>query len=286
MNKCLEFVEREFVLHRDGKAILVGHPDCVRVYQRPSVVCVLERKFGYKEVTSADANLQLRAYLVLVASEFPADAYYACLTQPRISSKPRIVHYTPAGIVKARAEIETIYDACFAPDAPRHPSPEACAFCAARLSQSCPEHIAWVNAVQTVGRLPVSAWTDEQMEIFELRRSAAIKFIDDVHEQIKKIKEATPERLPGWVLRPGAEVRTCEDLVAAWVALQSHLTAREFSDACEMSLGAIEETIWRKHQDNPSLGKLTQKQAKRLVNDALAAVLVKRRNKPSLVKDE
>jgi hypothetical protein len=286
MTDYQELTEREFVLHRNGKAILVGHPDCVRVYRRPSVVAVMERKMGFKVVTSADANLQLRCYIVLVASEFPAVAYYGCLTQPRVSSKPQIVHYTPADVVKARAEIEADYDACYVPDAPRRASSEACEHCAARLSQSCPEHISWVNAVQTVGRLPVSAWTDQQMDLFESRRAAAIKFIDDVHEQIKQIKAANPERLPGWELRPGAEVRTCEDLVAAWIALQSHLTAREFSDACTMSLGAIEETIWRKHRENPALGKLSQKEAKRLVNDALASVLIKRRNKPSLVKDE
>lgn len=284
MQDYLEYIEHGFVLHRNGKPILVGHPDCVRVYERQSIVAVCERKFGYKEVQPADANLQLRAYLVLVASVHPASDYFGCLVQPRISSRAHIVHYTTADIVKARREIEQIYDSCYAPDAPRRPSGEACQYCNARTI--CPEHISWVNAVQTVGRLPVSNWTDEQMEIFESRRSAAIKFIDDVHEQIKMIKAAQPERLPGWKLKPGASVRHVSDLVACWTVLQEHLTAREFSDQCEVSIGGIEDAIWQKRRDNPALGKLSQKAAKALVNQILASVLEVKRNKPSLVKDE
>jgi hypothetical protein len=252
----------------------------------------MERKFGFKEVQSADANLQLRAYLVLVASEFPADAYYGCLVQPRISSKPHIVQYTRADIVKARAEIETYYDACHAPDAPRRASAEACEHCAARLSQSCPEHISWINAVQTVGRLPVSAWTDQQMEIFESRRAAAIKFIDDVHEQIKQIKAANPERLPGWILRPGAEVRNVTDVVKTWSILESLLTeacgseaAKKFSSCCDISIGALEDLIYDLRKNDPAR-KLSQKEVRRLVNQLLAEVIEKKRNKPSLVKDE
>jgi len=277
----VEFTEREFALHRGGRKILVGHPDSVLVFQ--DRVAVRERKFGFKKVTDADANLQLRAYLVLVASEFPADAYFGCLIQPRVSSRPCIVQYTPADIVKARAEIELIYDACFAPDAPRRPSPQGCEYCTAQAI--CPEFKTWAFAVEKSAHLPSAQWSDETWDEFLTKRPIVEKFCKQRLEDAKLIKAANPDRLPGWNLKPGAEIRTISDLVQAWAALQSHMSAIDFSGACDVSIGALEKVIWQKHQDDPSLGKLTQKGAKALVNDLLKDVLEKRRNKPSLEKE-
>lgn len=284
MQDYLEYIEHEFVLHRNGKPILVGHPDCVRVYERQSVVAVMERKFGFKEVQSADANLQLRAYIVLVASVHPASDYFGCLVQPRISSRPCIVHYTTADIVQARLEIETIYDSCFAPEAPRRPSPDGCEHCDAKAI--CPEFKSWAFALERVQHLPSAQWSDETWSEFLVKRPIVEKFLKERLEDAKIIKVANPDRLPGWSLKPGAAVRKVTDLVAAWSALQSHMTALEFSAQCDISLSGIEEMIWQKHRDDPSLGKLSQKAAKALVNQILASVLETKRNKPSLVKDE
>ncbi len=280
----LEIVEQEFTYHRDGKLLFTGHPDRVRIYPAKSIAICSDWKYGFKPVQSADANMQLRCYISMIFEEHPVDNYYGAIFQPRISSRPHSVHYTREEVLKARAEIESLYDACFAENAPRRASNEACEYCEAKTI--CAEHIAWVGAVQTVGRLPVSSWSDAQMSIFEERRSAALKFIDDVHEQIKLIKLANPERLPGWRLKDGNEVRTVEDIVGAFGAMQSHLTAQEFSSACTMALGDIEELVWKKHKDNPALGKLSQKDARRLVDSILASFITKKRNKPSLLKDE
>jgi len=284
MQNYQEFVERQFSFHWNGEVLFVGHPDRVRIYPSQKLAICSDYKFGFKEVQSADANLQLRCYLAMIAEEYPVENYYGAIYQPRVSSRSIAVHYTRQDIEKARLEIKAIFDACYAENAPRRPSPQACEFCNARLSQSCPEHISWINAVQTVGRLPVSAWTDEQMEIFESRRSAAIKFIDDVHEQIKKIKAANPDRLPGWELRPGAEVRRVTDLVRAWTALQSHMSAQQFSDQCDVSIGGLEDLLYNMRKNTPQ--KISQKEARRLINQLLEGIIEKRRNKPSLVKDE
>src|SRR6185436_19272976 len=104
-------------------------------------------------------------------------------------------------------------------------------------------------------------------------------------EDAKRIKAADPDRFPGWNLKPGAEIRTISDLVAAWSALQSHMSAMEFSGECDVSIGGLEKVIWQKHQDDPSLGKLTQKGVKALVNDLLKDVLSVKRNRPSLEKE-
>ena len=279
----LEITEQEFSLKRGDKTILKGTPDSVRVYKGHNLVAVMERKFGYKQVQPADANLQLRCYLLMVAAAYPAKNYYGCLTQPRISSKPQIVQYTETEIVQAEDEIFKIYDACYGEDPPRHASNEGCEHCSGKAL--CPEFAQWTSAVVKAQHLPVAAWSDEQMEVFLLRQGILVKFVKDTLDQIKQIKLANPDRLPGWSFKPGNEVRTVSDLVQAWAALQSHMSALEFSGECDVSIGGLEKLIWQKHQDDPSLGKLTQKGVKALVNDLLKDVIAKRRNRPTLEKE-
>jgi len=290
MMDYLEITEQEFSLSRvdrinlKEKVILRGTPDLVRVYHSRGIVAVLERKFGYKQVQPADANLQLRCYLAMVARTYPANNYYGCLVQPRISSKPQIVQYTLDEIFQAEDEIFRIYDACYAEDPPRHASNEACEHCSAKAL--CPEFAQWTSAVVKSQHLPVASWSDEQMDIFLSRRGILEKFLKDTLEQIKQIKLANPERIPQWRLKEGASVRTVENLVQAYGALQQHMSAQQFSDACEIHLGDIEKLIWQNHQDNQALGRLTQKAAKALVTEALGDLVKFKKNKPSLVRDE
>lgn len=287
---CIHHSETTFPFFRNGEQIFSGTPDSVWVFQKPSAVVVADRKFGFKEVTPADANLQLRTYIVMVADVYPAENYYGIITQPRISSKPVIVQYTATDVVRARAEIERVYDACFATNPPRRPSNDGCDFCMAHAV--CPEYKAWLGEIERVKHLPVSQWTDAQMEIFEERRTAALKFIEEVHEEIKRIKAAFPERLPSYALKPGANVRSVTDLVQAWAALQPVLSegygkeaARKFSDCCKMAIGDMEDLIYDQLKNDPKK-KLSQKDVKRLVNDLLSGVIELRQNKPSLVKEK
>lgn len=280
----LEITEQEFTLERDGKPFLKGTPDSVRVYESRRIVAVCERKFGRKVVQAADANLQLRCYLVLVAEQYPAHRYFACLTQPRVSSKPQMVFYGPSEIDQARQEIFDTYDACFAPDAQRRTSREGCEFCTAHAV--CPEYIAWISAVRKAEHLPTAQWSDAQMEDFLTVRPLVEKFCRERLEDIKLIKAANPERLPGWSLKPGANVRTVSDLVQAWSALQTYMTAKEFSGECDVSVTGLERLLYEKFRDNPSLGKKSQREVKALLNKLLDGILALRQNKPSLVKDE
>src|SRR6185436_11999452 len=127
---------------------------------------------------------------------------FGCLVQPRVSSRPCIVQYTPADIVKSRAEIEAIYDACFAPDAPRRPSPQGCEYCSAQAI--CPEFKTWAFAVEKAAHLPSAQWSDETWDEFLTKRPLVEKFCKERLEDAKRIKAADPDRFPGWNLKPGA----------------------------------------------------------------------------------
>ncbi len=129
----IEIRETTFSFHDDdGTELFTGTPDVVRVYQQPRVVAVEDFKYGRIEVQEAALNLQLRAYLVMVAEVHQADWYYGCLIQPRTTNRPHIVRYDRNDIALARLEIKEIWKACHAADAPRTPSISACVFCHGR----------------------------------------------------------------------------------------------------------------------------------------------------------
>jgi hypothetical protein len=289
MKDYIELVEEAFSFSWDGKVLFTGHPDSVLVFRLGNPVIVRERKMGFKVVQAADANLQLRAYIAMVSEKYQASDYYGQLTQPRVSSKSHIVYYTREDVAKARLEIKALWDASHAPDAPRRASHDACNFC--RAQTVCPEFQSWLGAIEKSKHLPVAQWTDGQMSLFEERRGMLEKFLKETHKQIFAIKQADPERLPGWSIKPGANVRRVNDLVAAWSALQSLLSdgfgneaAKQFSNCCDISIGALEDLIYNMLKD--AAKKKSQKEVKRLVNDALSGLIELRQNKPSLVKDE
>jgi len=285
MTDAIHHSEVEFQLIRGDKPILRGTPDGVWVL--PNAALIAERKFGFKPVQGADANLQLRCYITMVADVYPKEHYFGILCQPRISFKPHTVYYRRQDIERAREEIYAIYDACFAPDAPRRASVEGCQYCTAKAV--CPEFRSWIGDIEKIRAQPVAAWTDAQMEMFETRRTMAQKFLEDTHKAIVAIKAANPERLPNFRLRDGNEVRTVTDIVRAWSALapvigNDQKAAEGFSGCCDLSIGALQDFIWqqRKDTDRP----ISQKDAKRLVNEFLGGLIELRRNRPSLVKDE
>ncbi len=221
-----------------------------------------------------------KEFIDFVLASGPILPFYGAVIQPRTSRKADAVAYTQEDIEKSREEINGIWDKAHQEGAPRIAGSDQCRFCPCKAI--CPEFQSWVGAVQTVGKMPVSSWTDEQMDIFESRRSLALKFIDDVHEQIKAIKAAYPERLPGWQLREGDEVRVVRDIPAAWVALSDVLNAKDFSEQCKLSLGGVEEVIWRARKETP--GRVTQKEAKQIVNAKLGPLVTLRQKAPSLVR--
>lgn len=118
-------IERRF--EADG---ISGQPD--RVYFYEGARLVIDRKFGYNVVTSADLNLQLRVYAVITAGE--GDCYVA-IVQPRAPADHRITiaRYTPEDIDDARMEIASILKDSNRPDALLFAGEDQCRYCKAKL---------------------------------------------------------------------------------------------------------------------------------------------------------
>jgi Protein of unknown function (DUF2800) len=206
--------------------------------------------------------------------------YYGAIIQPRTREKADTVFYTKPDILKAKTEIDEIFDKAQEPDAKRNASADACKFCLCKTN--CPEYDGWLMEVEKIRHLPSAKWTGEMWDVFLTRRLEFSKFLEQRYEEAKKILGAIPEAIPGWTLKDGNKVRRVTDLPAAWVALQGMITAKEFSDACTVALGTLEEAYWRKKQ--ASGNAITQKEATAAINVALHGIIELKQNAPSVTK--
>src|SRR6266550_2537569 len=64
----LELNEEPHLYLRDGKPLFAGTPDRVLRFPKLEVTVIIDRKTGRNEVQAADANMQLRAYLLMLPS--------------------------------------------------------------------------------------------------------------------------------------------------------------------------------------------------------------------------
>lgn len=268
-------------------SLFPGTPDLVRVWAEERVAAITDWKFIRKPITAVEANEQLRAYVVMVDDTFPSlnlEHVYGALIAPRIFEKPHIVEYQRADIDKARAEINAAWDASHKDGAPRNASEAACGFCTAKLI--CKEYRAWVGEVETLkARLPVSQWTEEQINLFLSRRRELLNFIESAYEQLKELKALDPEAVPGWYLKDGNDIQHVVSIVAAYRALVLETgvcTDQQFSDSCKISLPEIARIIWA-HRYNTEK-RITQEQARELVTRTLGEIIVLKKNAPSLAQ--
>jgi hypothetical protein len=230
--------------------------------------------------TVEKAERMEKEFIDFVLASNPILPFYGAICQPRTSRKADTVTYTEDDIVKARMEINGIWDAAHQEGAPRNASADSCKFCPCKAL--CPEYKSWVMAVEKIQHLPAATWDDEQWDLFLSRCGELAKFIEDRKNDAKAIKAANPDRLPGWTLKDGDEVRVVQDLPAAFAALSDVVSGKEFSQQCKISLGGIEETIWRARKDSP--GRITQREAKAIVNAKLGSLVAIKQKAPSLVR--
>ena len=286
VNRPLFFRERRgnskaaVLMHGTADEIVVFLKDAISA---PEAVACTDWKMGRKEVPAVESNLQIRAYLCMLDELFGnAGAYYGAIVQPWVSSKPFIVHYEPKDIGIAHAEIIGIWNAAHAEHAALVASEETCIHCTAK--PVCASFSSYIAGVQKLQGLPARQWTAEQWDTFLSRKGMLQKFLEERTEDARAILAADPDAIPGWGLKEGAQVRQVTDVVAAWESLRDRLTPRQFSDCAKLSLGDVERILWAAVYDSPE--RISQKEAKRLVNELLKAVIVMKQNKPSIERKE
>jgi hypothetical protein len=283
-------------LHRGIKPLFPGHPDSGE-YRSSKLLIVLDFKFGFKIVSHAAANLQLRSYACMGAELYDCDNVAVAITQPRLPREERLTLavYTRSDIEASREQLYQIWDACKEPDAPLNASEEACQYCKARTN-GCPAFEAKVREGLSIIPFPVNG------KLTARARDAAIeeKIAQASDEQLARMHEAIALAgfakdplfdeirrrigeggMPGYKLGKAGEMRNVTDVGKAIELLEAAGLPREkIMSTCSMSLGdddGVSEIYRNAHGG-------TWPEAKKQINDLLAEVIEKKPKKPSIKK--
>lgn len=284
--------ERTLYLHRGIKKLFPGHCDLWDYIATIKLLVIIDHKFGYKVVTSAAANLQLRSYAVMGAEEHDCDHVVVAITQPRLSFDDRLTMaiYSRADIEASRQQLYQIWDDCKKPDAPLNPSAEACQYCKAKLL--CPAYQEKVREGLSIVPAPtggtlanreatitqsLAQCSDEQLGRFLdacAFASFAAEFAKDVaRERLHK------GGMHGWKLGKESEVREVTDVMKAFKLLtDAGLDPVKVNVALKMTMGPVEE-IYRDAKGG------TWRDAKDAINQLLGGVIAKHTKKASVQRD-
>jgi hypothetical protein len=258
--------ELEMWLHAGIRALYPGHCDHLRWYPRVRLLVIVDKKFGFKEVSHAAANLQLRSYACMGAELYPAETVLVAITQPRLPFEQRLTMaaYNRDEIAAARRELAAIVKATQAPDAPLRASEEACRYCKAKLV--CEAYRSKFSALHLQrASEQIEACTDAQLDEVLI----AIQFADFIKDQARD--EARRRIAEGgftqWQM--GKEVKQAG--ITDHQRARELLTAAGYSekaiDACYSArLGAIEEMVHARDGG-------TEREAKDTARTLLADVL-------------
>lgn len=279
--------EKEFWLYEGMRRVFPGHCDRWRWYPKPRVLVIIDKKFGRKDVTPAESNLQLRAYAVM-AHKKPWD-FERCLVainQPRkpFDDRLTVAEYAADQIPAARAHLKKIYDRALLPDQPRVAG-EHCQYCKARVH--CDAYRArylWLAPVADAG---VDAFTGrlEQLDDEQVDKVwQAIQFASKIEGAAKSVILRRKESggMPMYELGNTGNTSkiTAPERVPALLREKAGLPDEDIAQCAKYGLTALVEKV----RGNTGC---TQKEARRVVFDALKPVLHIEPKAPSLqrIKD-
>lgn len=270
-----------------------GHTDRWRSYMEKGVLVVIDKKFGFKEVTPATSNYQLRVYACAGWEQLSGDlkSVVVAITQPRLPYEQRITmaHYADSDIAAAREEIVAIREYTREPDAPLIPGEEQCRYCKAKLIcpafqkamgdgyQLVPAAVGTVTKRKADAQEILARCSDEDLD----RMIQFVRFAEFVKEMAINEGRTRVEagKLPQYELGKPSSPRYIDDpaKAEAVLILRGLLAKRQIWDSSSMSLGKIEEAV-------AEGSKVTLKEARKLVEDALADAIQREERKPSLIR--
>ncbi len=248
---------------------------------------MIDKKFGYTEVTPASANYQLRTYAIAAREEWMSEQVFVAISQPRLSAERRLTmsRYTSEDLDAAAAELQSIRAAAMREDAPLNPGEEQCRYCKGKVC--CPAYRQQVESVLSLvpsgdrsiereGIGPAVARCDDD-QIDRLLR--CIRFAEFIAEAVKEEarKRVGEGRLAGWCLKDPINIRRVTDVPRA-IGLLSQAGLCTLDDALKcasLDIRKLEERV-RERQ------KCTWNKARESVDDALASVIEFTPRKPVL----
>jgi hypothetical protein len=269
-----------------------GQPDRVYYWQELHAALVADLKSGFMGEESADENLQLRGYALLVGDNYKKlERIFVALLQPKRprSEKITLAEYGLLDIVRSRKQIYGIIEASEKPDAPLVAGEEQCRFCRAKLI--CPAFQEAMQSPLTFFRRPelskaareafierkIKECSDDQLErIISACKLAGYVETAAADEARERIRAGSYTK---FVLGKESEVRVVTDVWRAvgLLALAGVTSRTEALRNCEIALTVIEDQY---RSANPGT---TWKEARDKVDTVLKSVLSMETRKPRIL---
>jgi len=262
------FVEQEL---RVDDFPWTGHADLL-IIGADAEALLVDWKSGWGEQEEPVANAQLRVYAVLDWKLHfdKITRLRATIANPRGVMEP--VAYRPSDLYDAENELLLIHQAAMKANAPRVPSPDACKYCRAFGTATCPETCKSIEAVMDVDpdlpALPAATLAD----MGRLAKLAE-KRIDQVKDEIR-FRLERGEEVPGCSIGNPSEVKEIADIGKAFELLPE-LSQDQFLAACTVSLPKL--------ADNYAAAKTVSKaEGRRTVEAILGKVIETKTRKGNL----
>jgi CRISPR/Cas system-associated exonuclease Cas4 (RecB family) len=250
-----------------------GQIDRIDHYHNDTAV-VIDWKTGRNPQGSAESNLQLRAYAVLVKKNLPyLKKIYVAIIQP-MAAPYTIAEYDESDLAAADEQIQRIVDAALAPNAPRTPSPDACKYC--RAKSICPEAQSEATALAQVKADIIPTLTNDQVAEFLEKATVVEAFIEHLRSEAKKRLKDGAE-IAGYRLTAGRTSRSLESLHEAHSRLSGIIGEEAFLSSCKVSVPSLEKAY-------ASAKGLKGKSAKEEFEQEVADLLINKTSEPVMTR--
>jgi hypothetical protein len=274
--------ERQMFVTHKGRQIISGHPDFIQLgtIWGKRVALILDFKAGFLDVPAPEANDQLRAYAVMVWQELKVHEVFAAII-PRFGIAKAPVFYTHQDLPEALEDLAEVELAGNDAKARRIPSVEACRYCNARATSSCPETLKPDKRLTEMPSL---------INLTPAEKGALLNLCEIVAGNIKMLKDRlydelaeNPEAVEGWLLAPGDFRSSIPDAARAYERVQDLMTPEEFQACLSVKMGDFKEEIKGKLRDKEGIkGKVL---SSRLEN-VLEPMIVRKQGDPKLERKE
>ena len=281
----IEGREERLWFKRGLKKLFPGHCDRWRFYPERRILIIIDKKFGRKEVTPANANRQLMGYGVAGYEKFDALHTFVAINQPRLFKGERITigEYTEETIQSAKDHVIHIWEGAHNPDgsprqdAPRIEGEEQCRYCKAK--RDCDAYRAkyeWLEKPSLTGKDlfvgKIAQLSNDQLDsAYRATKFAALVESDLKEEIIRRIDSG---EMTIYTKQNTGSTSAITNEDQAIVILEG-LGFSRFEITELKATGKIAEVLARKQG-------ITQDAAKKQIKEALAPVTVSVPKSPSL----
>ena len=238
--------QTEHFLNTSQIAEIFGTIDVLILNESKKHIDAADYKFGRSRVTHASENIQGHAYMVGAFDRYPwAETVTVHFITPRLDEVTKHTYHRK-DLEWHRLRVNVIVARATAPEPELNPRTEACRFCKNKVS--CPalkeqllplakKYESNNFAIDLLKKYSPSAVEDPDV----LSRMLEVAPVMEAWAKAAKAKALevateTGEEIPGYEVRYRSSKAKIEDPQKAFEAIEEHMTAEEFMQACDVSI--------------------------------------------------